>query len=184
MKAHLSLVSAALFALLCSCQSGGTPRTVRSGEGDFGDVPNACVGGLCVKPDHVSARKDGPKGRCLVMAWDGSTLPPTAKMGAYDDSPSRPGIFAVVDVPSLRDGMVYPVVANPDDGGSASAGVFAVRVDPAARFADHRIADKGDVTIVRSGSDAIINVKTRWGEKTESATFVLSKAHNGCTSAF
>jgi len=118
------------------------------------------------------------------MAWDGSSLPPTAKMGAYDDSPSRPGIFAVIDLPSLREGIVYRVVVDPSAGASASAGVFAVRVDPAARFADHRVADSGDVTIVHQGTDAIIVVKTKWAGRVETATFIVPKVHNGCSGSF
>jgi len=177
---HRSLALFSIVALL-GCASSGPPKTVRSGEGDFDDVERtSCIGGLCVKPDHVMARRDGPKGRCLVMAWDGSSLPPTAKMGAYDDSLSRPGILTAVDVPAIRDGASYRVVLDPEKSGTGLASVFAVRVDPSARFADHRIAESGDVTIVREGDDARITVKTKWGERTETASFVLARAHNGC----
>ena len=175
------LFTSCLVVALLGCASSGPPKTVRSGEGDFDDTERtSCVGGLCVKPDHVMARRDGPKGRCLVMAWDGSSLPPTAKMGAYDDSPSRPGILTAVDVPAIRDGASYRVVSDPEKAGVGLASVFAVRVDPSARFADHRIAEAGDVTIVRQGDDALISVKTRWGDRIETAMFLLSRAHNGC----
>jgi hypothetical protein len=53
-------------------------------------------------------------------------------------------------------------------------------VDPSARFADHRIADAGDVTIGRQGEDALISVRTRWGGRVETASFVLTRADNGC----
>jgi hypothetical protein len=117
------------------------------------------------------------------MAWDGdSNLPPTAKVAIVDDSPARPGVFAAIDMPSFREGYAYPIVSDPNTASPGAAGVFAVRVDPAVHLADQRVADAGDVTVVRDGTDRIVVVKAKWSDgHTETATFVVPKAFNGCS---
>lgn len=149
------------------------------------DDKTACVGGFCLHPDHVIARKvQGARGRCLVIAWDGNeSLPPTAKVGMTDDSPgARPGVFAAIDVPSLRDGFSYPIASDLDFAKPGSASVLAVRVDPGIRFADQRVADGGDVMVLAQGAERILVVKAKWsGGKEETASFVIPKAYNQCT---
>ena len=151
------------------------------------DEKTACIGGLCVKPDHVVARKTlGARSRCLVVAWDGTdSLPPTAHVSAVDDAPgARPGVFAAIDMPAFREGYSYPIAADPATASPGSASVFSVRVDPAVRFADERIADGGDVKVVKAGDgERIVVVNTRWSDgSTETASFVVPKAYNGCSS--
>ncbi len=170
---------AALASVLSACAGAPEPKAAHVDP----DEPTNCVGGLCVRPDHVVARKlpDGNKTRCLLMAWDGSLLPPTAKVGVVDDSPARPGVFAAIDMPSLREGN-YPVAPDPALGAPGSAAVFAVRVNPAAQFADQRIADGGSVSVAKTVDGAhIVIVESIWSDgHRDSATFVLPKVFDGC----
>lgn len=165
-----------------ACAGDPTPKTAQDP-----DEKTACVGGLCVKPDHVVARKmpNGTRSRCLVIAWDGKdSLPPTAKVGATDDSPARPGIFTAIDIPSMREGYAYPIAADPSTASPGSAAVFAVRVDPGVRFADQRFAEAGDVTVTKTeGGERIVVVKMKSAEGLfETASFVVPKAYNSCSS--
>jgi hypothetical protein len=165
-----------------ACAENPRPRSAPDPE-----EKTACVGGLCVKPDHVVARKlpNGTRSRCLVIAWDGTdSLPPTAKVGVTDDSPARPGVFAAIDMPSMREGFAYPIAADPSTASPGSAAVFAVRVDPAVRFADQRFAEAGDVTVVKSeGGERIVVVKVKAANGLfEIASFIVPKAYNGCSS--
>jgi hypothetical protein len=183
LRSHLvrSVVAATSVLALVACSAGPAPKsTVEK------DDKTACVGGFCLHPDHVVARKvQGSRGRCLIIAWDGTeSLPPTAKVGAVDDSPgARPGVFAAIDVPSLRDGFSYPIASDLDDAKPGSASVFAVRIDPGVRFADQRVADSGDVMVLAQGAERILVVKAKWngGKKEETASFVIPKAYNQCT---
>ena len=147
---------------------------------------SACVGGLCLHPDHVVATKvAGSRGRCLIIAWDGTdSLPPTAHIAVSDDSPgARPGVFAAIDMPSLREGFSYPIASDPTLGKPGSASVFSVRVDPGVRFADQRFADGGDVKVLALGAERVVMVTAKWSSgKEETASFVIPKAYNGCTS--
>ena len=177
-------VLASITALLAfpACSSSPSAKSASDAE-----EKSECVGGLCVHPDHVVARKlpQGGHARCMVIAWDGTdSLPPTARVAMIDDAPgARPGVFAAIDMPSFREGYSYPIAADPSTGGPGSASVFAVRVDPGVRFADHRFADSGDVTVVRSGSERIVVVKAKFGDgRLETASFVVPKAYNGCSS--
>ncbi len=164
-----------------ACASAPAPRSAQDP-----DEKTACVGGLCVKPDHVVARKlpDGTRSRCLVIAWDGSdSLPPTARVGVTDDSPARPGVFTAIDMPSMREGFAFPIAADPSTASPGSAAVFAVRVDPGVRFADQRFAEAGDVTVVKSeGGERIVVVKVKTANGLfETASFIVPRAYNGCS---
>lgn len=170
----------ALPIALAACGGAPAPKSKV-----YVDDKTACVGGFCLRPDHVIARKVlGARGRCLVIAWDGTeSLPPTAKVGAVDDSPgARPGVFAAIDVPSLRDGFSYPIASDLDLAKPGSASVLAVRIDPAVRFADQRVADGGDVMVLAQGAERILVVRAKWnGKKDETASFVIPKAYNQCS---
>lgn len=141
--------------------------------------PTTCIGGLCVRPDHVVARKvAGPAGsRCMIVAWDGEGLvPPTARVAVTDESPAHPGIFLAVEVPRMLAGVPYRIVPNRESAGSA----LAVRVDPAVKFADHRVAEEGEVVLASAGDDMLVRVRTVWGAREETAILVVSKNTNGC----
>ncbi len=167
------LVAIGLAVALVGC--GGPPPPKRpAGPPE----PGQCVGGLCVRPDHVLARKSEGR-RCLIVAWDGeSTLPPTAKIGFTDESPARPGVFLAIEVPGLLAGVPYRIASDPTKPKSTS--VLAVRVDPGVKFADHRVAEKGEVTVIPSGDDLLVIAKTTFGEQEQTLQLTVPKAHNGC----
>lgn len=138
-----------------------------------------CIGGLCVKPDHVVARKvkTDQGSRCMIMAWDGDGLvPPTAKVGVTDESPARPGVFLAVEVPRMLAGVPYRIVPNRVSASSA----ISVRVDPAVNFADQRVAEEGEVILASSGDDMLVRVRTVWGTREETTILVVSKSTNAC----
>jgi len=170
-----SLVVAVVAVVLAAC----SPAVPKSKVGP--PEPSTCVGGLCVKPDHTVARKvKTDKGsRCMILAWDGdASLPPTAKVGVTDDAPARPGVFLAIEIPSIIDGVPYKISAPSST--SPSTTVMAVRVDPAVRFADQRLAEKGEVMVTSSGDDMLVQVKTIWGTSEEKAMLVVTRPHNTC----
>ena len=171
--------SLAIAALLFMGFAACAPPPPRSKVGP--PEPATCVGGLCVKPDHTVARKVKTErgSRCVILAWDGdAALPPTAKMGVTDDSPARPGVFLSIEIPSLIDGVPYRI-SEPNTA-SPTTTVVAVRVDPAVKFADQRMAEKGEVMVTSSGDDMLVQVKTIWGATEEKAMIIVPRAHNTC----
>lgn len=171
---HLSVLRWLPLALLAlAACAPPPPRAKSSGY----EEPATCVGGLCVKPDHAIARKvRTEKGqRCMIVAWDGDgALPPTAKMGFTDDSPARPGVFLAIEVPGMLAGVPYKL------GETSNATAMSVRVDPAVKFADQRLADQGDIVLSNSGGDMLVRVRTVWGTHEEIANIVVPKAKNTC----
>lgn len=157
---------------LCGACSPPPPRSASGYE-----EPATCVGGLCVKSDHAVARKvRTEKGqRCMIVAWDGeASLPPTARMGITDDSPARPGVFLSIEVPGMLAGVPYKL------GETSNATAMAVRVDPAVKFADQRLADEGDITLTTSGDDMVVRVRTVWAKHEEIAIIVVPRTKNTC----
>lgn len=141
------------------------------------DAQITCIGGLCVKPDHAVARKvRTDKGsRCVILAWDGdANLPPTAKISVTDDAPARPGVFLAIEVPGMIEGVAYKL----SDKSAASA--MSVRVDPAVKFADQRMADEGEIMLKANGNDMHVSVRTVWGGHEELALIVVPKTKNTC----
>lgn len=141
--------------------------------------PATCIGGLCVKPDHVVARKVKTEAghRCVITAWDGEGMvPPTARIAVTDESPARPGVFLAVEVPRMLAGVPYRIVPNKESASSA----ISVRVDPAVKFADSRVAEDGEVVLTSSGDDMLVRIRTVWGTHEETAILVVSKPTNGC----
>ncbi|MBI2393966.1 MAG: hypothetical protein HYV09_30630 [Deltaproteobacteria bacterium] len=113
----------------------------------------------------------------MILAWDGDAmLPPTAKVGVTDESPARPGVFLAVEVPRMLAGVPYRINPEKDSGPS----VLSVRVDPAVRFADQRIAEKGEVVLASAGDDMLVRVTTVWGAHQEDALIVVARTNNGC----
>lgn len=158
------------------CGGAPPPRAAPATE------PSACLGGLCVRPDHVVARRtgEGRHARCLIVAWDGDgSLPPTAQIGVHDRAPARPGVFAAIDLPSFAAWSSYPITSDPTTS-RTGAGVFAARVDPAVRFADHRVADGGSVRVEPLGSAAIVLVSSTIHGQHETARFLVPDAANEC----
>lgn len=163
--------------LLAGCAGAPPPPRRHAGPPE----PGQCVGGLCVRPDHVLARKSEGH-RCLILAWDGeSTLPPTAKVGITDESPARPGVFLAIEIPGLLAGVPYRVASDPTKAKATS--ILAVRVDPAVKFADHRIAEKGEVTVVPSGDDLLVIAKSTFADQEQTVQLTVPKARNGCGAA-
>lgn len=184
---RIDLAPCILAVALAAVGASGCADDPRPRAANDPDEKTACVGGLCVKPDHVVARKlpSGTRSRCLVIAWDGKdSLPPTAKISVTDDSPARPGVFAAIDIPSMREGYAYPIAADPSTASPGSAAVFAVRIDPGVRFADQRFAEQGDVTVIKAeGGERIVVVKVKTENGLfETASFSVPKAYNGCSS--
>ena len=103
---------------------------------------------------------------------------PTAKIGFTDDSPARPGVFLAIEVPGLLAGVPYRIASDPTKPKSTS--VLAVRVDPGVKFADHRVAEKGEVTVIPSGDDLLVIAKTTFAEQEQTLQLTVPKAHNGC----
>jgi hypothetical protein len=132
--------------------------------------------GLCVVPDHVVARRLDPlKPRCVITAWDGpSTVPPTAKTTYTDDAPAHPGVFFSIEVPSFRAATPYTIKSDPMS--TSGAQVLVVRVDPAVKFADRRIVESGDVTVIAQGDDVLVVIHAG----NETATLTIEKANNAC----
>jgi hypothetical protein len=169
---HVSVVRA-LASLVVALAACGSPQQKPSSYAE----PTACVGGLCVKPDHAIARKvRTEKGqRCIIVAWDGSaSLPPTAKVGYADDAPARPGVFLSIEVPGMLAGVAYKLTETSD------ATAMSVRVDPAVNFAEKRLADAGDIILASTGEDMIVRVRTVWGSHEEVAIILVPRAKNGC----
>lgn len=171
------------FAILSSALFGcaAPPPPVRTGP----PPPSACIGGLCVRPDHAIARPLGRFGdrRCLIVAWDGeSNLPPTARVGVVDDTAAaRPGIFLAVELPNLRSGVTYRLANTDARPGRGAPTAMSARVDPAVRFADQRIAERGEVVVIPTGGDMIVRVETTWPTGAhETATIVVPRAQNAC----
>jgi hypothetical protein len=75
-------------------------------------------------------------------------------------------------------GVIYRI--SPDSTKSKATRAVAVRVDPAAKFADQRPVELGEVTLQPRGEDVLVQVKTWQAEQEETAQLVLRKAHNGC----
>ncbi len=182
-RARGGVVQGFVFALAvatAACGNAPAPREA-SGKGGPFDA-GACVGGLCVHPDHVTATRlgSGRNPRCLVVAWDGTDdLPPTARVGVTDGAPARPGVFAVVDLPVFEPFSHFTIARDPTsvrDGAS----VYAARVDPAVRFADHRVAADGSVEVEPAGDGARITVRTRWEGRQQIASFTVPRTANGC----
>lgn len=170
------LFALAIGGVLPACGSSPPPAS------SHGTVePATCIGGLCVRPDHVVARKvkatsEGGH-RCMIVAWDGEGMvPPTARVAVTDESPARPGVFLAVEVPRMLAGVPYRIVPERDAASSA----ISVRVDPAVRFADHRVAEEGDIVLTSSGDDMLVRVRTVWGTREETVILVVGKATNGC----
>lgn len=172
----------ALFAggACSACGGASAPRAASTQGRSF--EASACVGGLCVHPDHVTATRlgSGRNPRCLVVAWDGSdALPPTARMGVTDGAPARPGVFAVVDLPVFEPFSRFAITKDPSTARSG-ASVYAARVDPGVRFADHRVAADGSVQVEPAGDGALVTVTTTWEGRQQIASFTLPRAANGC----
>lgn len=168
-----SLFALAIAAISCGC-GGSAPRATAPEV-----EPATCIGGLCVRPDHVVARKVATEkgSRCMIVAWDGaSPVPPTARVAVTDESPARPGIFLAVEVPRMLARVPYRIVPRESSAGSA----ISVRVDPAVNFADHRVAEEGEVVLDSSGNDMLVRVRTVWGAHEETAILTVSRALNGC----
>jgi len=166
-----SLVLGALAIAGC----GSPPPKSSAGAAE----PSTCIGGLCVKPDHVVARKvkTDQGHRCMIVAWDGEGMvPPTARVSVTDESPARPGVFLAVEVPRMLAGVPYRIVPHKLSASSA----ISVRVDPAVNFADQRVAEEGDIVLATSGDDMLVRVRTVWGTHEETAILVVSKSTNGC----
>lgn len=161
----------AVVLLLTAC--GPSRPTSRTSK----DEQTTCIGGLCVKPDNAVARKvrSGKGMHCMIVAWDGdASLPPTAKMGITDDSPARPGVFLAVEVPGMLAGVPYKLSEK------SEATAIAVRVDPAVRFADQRMADEGEIMLTTSGDEMHVSVRTVWGGHEELAIIVVPRTKNTC----
>lgn len=113
----------------------------------------------------------------MIVAWDGDGMvPPTAKVAVTDESPARPGVFLAVEVPRMLAGVPYRIIPNKDGASSA----ISVRVDPAVKFADSRVAEGGEVVLASSGDDMLVRVRALWGTHEETAILVVSKGANAC----
>jgi hypothetical protein len=168
---------------MTGCAAAESPRAAASA---VATEASACLGGLCVHPDHVLARRtgEGRHGRCLVVAWDGDgSLPPTAHLGVTDGAPARPGVFAALDLPGFSPWARYSITSDPARAHTGAA-VFAARVDPAVRFADQRVAEEGSVRVEPLGDAAIVIVTTTWGGRTETTQFTVPDATNECLAKF
>jgi hypothetical protein len=173
---------AALFACGACCGCGGAPSPRAASRQARSFEASACVGGLCVHPDHVTATRmgSGRNPRCLVVAWDGADdLPPTARVGVTDGAPARPGVFAVVDLPVFEPFSWFAITKDPSTTRSG-ASVYAARVDPGVRFADHRVAADGSVRVEPAGDGALVTVTTTWEGREQIASFTVPRTSNGC----
>ena len=178
------VLAVAMTATACGGTGGAPSSRAGSPAGSRFTDANACVGGLCVRPDHVTATRlgDGRNPRCLVVAWDGADdLPPTARVGVTDGAPARPGVFAVVDLPVFEPFTRFAITRDPSSA-RAGASVYAARVDPGVRFTDHRVADDGSVRVEPKGDAALVTVTTTWEGRAQIASFTLPRAANGCLS--